>query len=152
MISFLVIILLTIIVVIAIGLTVLLELYLHVLPDAKITNALGLIIGKYVVVFLIFYVGISMIYYIAPAVHKRWSFFSHGSFIATVMILAFTMVFTYYVDHFNSYNKVYGSIGALIGLMLWFNMISLMLLIGYEINACIEVAEKDYYRKTLLRH
>ncbi|HVD98106.1 MAG TPA: YihY/virulence factor BrkB family protein [Cytophagaceae bacterium] len=152
MISFLVIILLTVIVVIAIGITVLLEIYLHYLPDHQLTDTLALVIGKYVVVFLIFYIGISMIYYIAPAVHKRWSFFSHGSFIATIMILAFTMVFSYYVDHFNSYNKVYGSIGALIGLMLWFNMISLMLLIGYEINACIEVAEKDYYRKTLLKH
>jgi membrane protein len=129
-----------------------LELYLHYLPGDKQMDAMGLIIGKYVVVFLIFYIGISMIYYIAPAVHKRWSFFSHGSFIATIMILGFTLLFSYYVDNFNSYNKVYGSIGALIGLMLWFNMISLMLLIGYEINACIEVAEKDYYRKALLKH
>jgi membrane protein len=152
MISFLVIILLTVIINIAIGITVMLELYLHYLPGDKQMDAMGLIIGKYVVVFLIFYIGISMIYYIAPAVHKRWSFFSHGSFIATIMILGFTLLFSYYVDNFNSYNKVYGSIGALIGLMLWFNMISLMLLIGYEINACIEVAEKDYYRKALLKH
>ncbi len=147
MISFLIIILLTIIVVIAIGITVLLSLYIHYLPGEKHI----LVFTKYLVVFLIFYFGISMIYYIAPAVHKRWSFFSHGSFIATVMILAFTYAFSFYVDNFNSYNKVYGSIGALIGLMLWFNMISLMLLIGFEINACIEIAEKDYYKRKLLK-
>lgn len=151
MISFLVIILLIVIIIIAVGITVMMELYLHYLPGDKHMDALGLIMAKYVIVFLIFYIGISMIYYIAPAVHKRWNFFSHGSFIATIMILGFTLLFSYYVDNFNSYNKVYGSIGALIGLMLWFNMISMMLLIGYEINACIEVAEKDYYRKKLLK-
>ena len=152
MISFLIIILLSIIIIIAIGITVLLGLYLHYLPGNKHVDAIGLTIGKYAVVFLIFYFGISMIYYIAPAVYKRWSFFSHGSFIATIMVLVFTYVFSYYVDNFNSYNKVYGSIGALIGLMLWFNMISLMLLIGFEINACIEMAEKEYYNKALLKH
>ena len=136
---------------IAIVITVLLGLYLHFLPGDQKVDAFGLIVGKYAVVFLIFYFGISMIYFIAPAVHKRWSFFSHGSFIATLMVLAFTFLFSYYVDNFNSYNKVYGSIGALIGLMLWFNMISLMLLIGFEINACIEMAEKEYYNKALLK-
>ncbi len=151
LISFLIIVLLTFIIVIAIGITVLMEVYLHYLPSNEHIDVLGLIIGKYLVVFLIFYIGISMIYYIAPAVHKRWSFFSHGSFIATVMILAFTVLFSYYVDNFNSYNKIYGSIGALIGLMLWFNMISLMLLIGYEINAGIEVAGRDYYRKLAMK-
>ncbi len=151
LISFLIIILLSVIILIAIVITVLLGLYLHFLPGDQKVDAFGLIVGKYAVVFLIFYFGISMIYYIAPAVHKRWSFFSHGSFIATLMVLAFTFLFSYYVDNFNSYNKVYGSIGALIGLMLWFNMISLMLLIGFEINACIEMAEKEYYNKALLK-
>lgn len=150
-ISFLIIFLLSIIIIIAIAITVILELYLHYLPGNENTDAFGLVFGKYAVVFLIFYFGISMIYYIAPAVHKRWNFFSHGSFIATLMILAFTFLFSYYVDNFNSYNKVYGSIGALIGLMLWFNMISLMLLIGFEVNACIEMAEKDYYNRVLLK-
>ena len=144
MISFLIIILLIIIVIVAIGITVFLSLYL---PGDKQV----LTFAKYLIVYLIFYFGISIIYYIAPAVHERWNFFSHGSFIATMMVLVFTIVFSYYVDNFNSYNKVYGSIGALIGLMLWFNMMSLMLLIGFEINACIEMAGKDYYKKHYMK-
>lgn len=144
MISFLIIILLTFIITIAIGITIFLSLYL---PERKEV----LEISKYLIVFLIFYFGISMIYYVAPAVHTRWNFFSHGSFVATMMVLAFTFVFSYYVDHFNSYNKIYGSIGALIGLMLWFNMMSIMLLIGFEINACIEMADKDYYRRRYMK-
>jgi membrane protein len=149
MISFLIIFLLMVIIVIAVGVTVLLELYLHYLPGGQRVDAIVLVLAKYMVVFLIFYFGISMIYFIAPAVHKRWSFFSHGSFIATLMVLGFTLAFSYYVNNFNSYNKVYGSIGALIGLMLWYNMISLMLLIGFEINACIEMAGKEYYKKKI---
>jgi membrane protein len=152
LISFLIIVLLIIIIVIAIGFSVLLELYLHYLPVDQRVNELGLVVTKYILVFLIFYIAISMIYYIAPAVHKRWSFFSHGSFIATLMVLGFTFLFSFYVDNFNSYNKVYGSIGALIGLMLWFNMVSLMLLIGFEINACIEVAQKEYYKNKFLKN
>jgi len=147
--SILIILLLTVIILIAIAITIFLELYIHYLPGDHKMIDIWLMIAKYIVVFLIFYLGISMIYYVAPAVQKRWDFFSYGSFIATVMIIGFTLLFSYYVDNFNSYNKVYGSIGALIGLMLWFNIVSLMLLIGFEINACIEISQKDYYKKKL---
>jgi membrane protein len=150
MISLSVILLLTIIIVLAIGVSLLLKYILYTLPLISALQSLGLSVAQYAIIFMIFYVAISSIYYLVPAVQKRWSFFTHGSFIATVMLMIFTVLFSFYIDNFNSYNKIYGSIGALIGLMIWFQMVSLTLLVGFEINACIEMAGKEYYKKKFL--
>lgn len=139
-----------VVIVLFVGTIVFLEIYIHRLPLDERVNSNGLVILKYFLVFMLFYMIISIIYYITPAVKQRWNFFSHGSFIATILIGGFTFLFSYYVDNFNSYNKVYGSIGAIIGLMLWYYATSFMLLLGFEINACIDIAHKEYYRKKLL--
>ena len=96
-------------------------------------------IVKIFILFLVVYFGISSVYYFAPVLHERWAFFSYGSFIASVVILLFTYLFGIYIDNFSSYNKVYGSIGAIIGFMLWLYCISIVLLIGFEINASIDM-------------
>ena len=147
LISLSIILMLSIVLVAAIGINLFMQVYIHYIPVDERIHTGVLYVLKNLAVVSIFYIGLSLIYYFAPAVHKRWSFFSHGSFIATLLILGFTLAFSYYVDHFSSYNKIYGSIGALIGLMLWFYMVSLVLLIGFEINACIEMADKPYYRQ-----
>jgi membrane protein len=85
---------------------------------------------RFVVIFIVFFVAISFIYYFGPAVHYNWSFFSIGSMIATLGILAISYGFSYYITNFGSYNKVYGSIGALIALMIWIQLITLVLLFG----------------------
>ena len=93
---------------------------------------------EYGVFILIFFFTISILYYFAPVTHARWSFFSHGTFIATILCVLTTAGLSFYISKFNSYNKLYGSIGALIGFMLWMQLISLMLLIGFEINTGID--------------
>jgi membrane protein len=47
--------------------------------------------------------------------------------------------FSYFVANFGQYNELYGSIGALIVTLLWFNLICFVLLVGFEINASIAV-------------
>jgi membrane protein len=89
---------------------------------------------EYGVFILIFFFTISILYYFAPVTHAKWSFFSHGTFIATILCVLTTAGLSYYISKFGSYNKLYGSIGALLGFMLWMQLISLMLLIGFEIN------------------
>ncbi|MCS6823728.1 MAG: YihY/virulence factor BrkB family protein [Cytophagaceae bacterium] len=147
--SFVIIFIVSLIVIVGIGANVIVELYLRANDYHKTLIGDFFVYMKNAFVFLILYVAVSIIYYIAPALHTRWSFFSHGSFFATLLIAAFTWIFAYYVDNFNSYNKVYGSIGTLIALMLWFYGVSFMLLLGYEINACIDLANEPYYRKKL---
>ncbi len=97
---------------------------------------------RFVVIFIVFFVAISFIYYFGPAVHYNWSFFSIGSLIATLTILAISYGFSFYITNFGSYNKVYGSIGALIALMIWIQLITLVLLFGYEINASLHYGQK----------
>lgn len=98
---------------------------------------------QYSVTFALFFVAISIIYYWGPAIHKRWRFFSTGSIIAAVLCILVTHFFSYYISNFASYNRLYGSIGTLIGLMLWFFLLSFLILLGFEINACIDEAKRD---------
>jgi membrane protein len=102
-----------------------------------------LIMSRLLLIFMIFFFAISLIYYLAPTVKVRWSFFSIGSLIASLLCLIFTTGFFYYINNFNSYNKVYGSIGAIIGVMMWFYFISIVLLIGFETNASIDMATHE---------
>jgi membrane protein len=102
-----------------------------------------LIVSRLMLIFMIFFFAISLIYYLAPTVIVRWSFFSVGSVIAAFLSLLFTTGFFYYINNFNSYNKVYGSIGAIIGVMMWFYFISVVLLIGFETNASIDLARHE---------
>jgi membrane protein len=111
-----------------------------------------LLILRHGVIFAVFFIAISLIYYFGPAVHYNWSFFSVGSFLATLGCLFITYGFFYYVSHFASYNKVYGSIGALIALMVWMQLLTSMLLFGYEINASLHYGRKveaiELHRRT----
>lgn len=95
---------------------------------------------RFVVIFIVFFLAISFIYYFGPAVHYNWSFFSIGSLIATILCIAVSYGFSYYVTNFATYNKLYGSLGVLIALMVWQEILSIVLLVGYEINASIHQA------------
>ncbi len=102
-------------------------------------------IGRYGGIFLIFFFGICVIYYFAPAVHKKLKFFNLGAFIASFLGIIATNLFSFYVINFNSYNKLYGSIGTLIALMVWLYLIALILILGFEIN--IAVRDALYFYK-----
>lgn len=97
---------------------------------------------RFIVIFIVFFFAISFIYYFGPAVHYNWRFFSIGSWVATLACLAVSYGFSYYVTNFGSYNKVYGSIGALIALMIWIQLLTVVLLFGYEINASLHYGMK----------
>lgn len=92
---------------------------------------------RFLVIFIVFFLAISFIYYFGPAVHYNWSFFSIGSFLATLGSLGISYGFSFYITNFGTYNKVYGSIGVLIALMIWVQLITVVLLFGYEINASL---------------
>jgi len=97
---------------------------------------------RFVVIFIVFFIAVSCIYYFGPAVHYNWRFFSIGSFLATLACLGISYGFSFYVTNFGAYNKVYGSIGALIALMIWIQLLTLVLLFGYEINASLHYGTK----------
>lgn len=104
---------------------------------------------SYVVVFLVFFITVSVIYYFAPTMPKRWKFFNAGSIIASILSILITNLFSYYLSNFASYNRLYGAIGTLIALMVWFYLIALILIVGFDINASIQESKVHENRKTM---
>tara|TARA_R110002012_G_scaffold296032_2_gene492993 strand:+ start:46440 stop:47345 length:906 start_codon:yes stop_codon:yes gene_type:complete len=102
---------------------------------------------RFLVIFFLFQIAISVIYYWAPAIHKRWHFFNPGSILATFLSLAASFGFSFYVNNFGTYNKLYGSIGALIAIMIWFSFLSLFLIIGLELNVSLEKAKENKFHR-----
>jgi len=95
---------------------------------------------KFLVLFILFLIAFSSIYYFGPALHNKWKFISIGSVIATLLSILVSFLFSFYITNFGTYNKIYGSIGAMIALMVWIYMVSVILLVGYEINSSIDQA------------
>ena len=104
--------------------------------------------GPHHFTFLFFH---SFIYRWAPAVHKKWKFFSPGAIVGTFLMIVFTIGFSYYVSNFSHYNELYGSISAILILMLLIYFNSLVLLIGFELNVSINSLkhEVDERKKNL---
>lgn len=97
-----------------------------------------------VIIGLVFY-GIALTYKYAPSITKRWKLISPGSLLATFLTLATTLVFSYWVTLFanSNYNRIYGSIGTVLILMLLIYINSLILLIGFELNVSITYLTRE---------
>jgi len=120
------------------------KLGIKMLFEAGVVKAYGTIvmlqIGKWMIIFFLSFFAISFLYYLAPARKTKWRFFSPGSFMASLLAILASLLFSYFVNHFAPFNRFYGSIGTLIALMLWMNFSALALLIGFELNASIRDA------------
>lgn len=103
-------------------------------------------VARWVVQVLLAFLMMSLLYYFAPAASKRWEWISPGSLVAVVLWILISAAFSLYVQNFGSYSKTYGSLGAVIILMLWFQYTGLSILIGGEINAQIEKAARERAR------
>lgn len=104
-------------------------------------NYFALQVIRYGVLFAVLFLAVSVIYYVAPSIHKRWKFLNYGSITASILIIFATNLFSYYISNFMSYNKLYGSIGTIIALMVWLYLIALILIIGFEINVSLDHAK-----------
>lgn len=85
-----------------------------------------------------------LIYYFAPDVKdSSWHWVTPGAFIGVALWLLVSFGFSLYLSYFNSYSSTYGSLGAVIILMLWFYLTGAAILIGGEINSEIENAAAE---------
>ncbi len=94
---------------------------------------------RWVLVFVFYYIGIGIIYRFGPAMKQKLKIFSAGATMATVLSVISSIGFSLYVENFFRYNTIYGSIGALILILVWLQINSFIILIGYELNASIAV-------------
>ena len=93
--------------------------------------------GRFAIFIFIFILGISIFYYFGTKEGRKSRFFSPGAFFTTILIILTTYLFSIYVENFSAYNKLYGSIGALLILMLYIWLNSNILLLGFELNGTI---------------
>ncbi len=105
---------------------------------------------RWVVIIPLFYFTIAFIYKHAPAIDEKWKLISPGTTLATTLMILLTFIFSFWVNKFGTYNKVYGSIGTILILMIVIYFNALILLIGFELNVSIHTLQENAaYRKKL---
>jgi membrane protein len=104
--------------------------------------------GKLLVLLAMLVIAFSITYYLAPAKRGSIPFFSPGAIFGSAFAIIALQVFAFLIDNFGQQNKLYGSLGTVIVIMIWVNLITLIILIGFELNASIYDASKVQSQKS----
>lgn len=95
--------------------------------------------GKWPVLVIVVVTVIDWLYYIAPNVRPpSWRWLTPGAALAVTAWFATSLGFGYYVANFGSYNKTYGTLGAIVIFLIWLWLTNIALLLGIELNSEIE--------------
>jgi membrane protein len=92
---------------------------------------------RWIFIILLVFFSVSFIYRHAPALLVKWPFVTPGSVFATSLMILATALVTFWVNNFNNYNKLYGSISAVFILMSLIYVNALVVLIGFELNVTL---------------
>ena len=117
------------------------HLGIHLLP-------IVLDIIRWPILLLAVILAAALLYYFTPNVRQEWRWLTPGSVFAVFGWIASSLLFAFYVNNFGSYNKTYGSIGAVIILLTWMYLGGLVLLVGGQINSVIKHAAEGIDKKT----
>src|SRR5919205_3981506 len=123
-----------------------LVLYGHDLADAVAGRfglgeafALAWKVLQWPIVLAFVLLAFALIYYFAPDSHRQdWKWITPGAIVGVALWLLISFAFKTYLEFFNSYSATYGSLGAVIILMLWFYFTGIAILVGGEMNSEIE--------------
>lgn len=96
------------------------------------------VVFRWAVILLALLLGFAIIYRYGPDVEQKFSFITPGSILGVTLLIVVSLGFANYTSHFANYSATYGSIGAVIILMLWLYIAGLVILVGSEINALVE--------------
>jgi membrane protein len=109
----------------------------------------GIIGDKGIIPFLSFgqwFISISFIYCIITILYnsgmnmrirKNWKFLNTGSIFTTLLLIVTSFGFSYFLENFAQFNKLYGSLGTLMVILIWLNLNMVILLVGFDLNALI---------------
>lgn len=98
---------------------------------------------RYVLFLVLIYLIIAILYYFGTKESRQYRFFSIGALITTLLFMLTTFLFGVYIDNFSTYNELYGSIGALLIMMLYIWLNSNLLLLGFELNVTIDKLKRE---------
>lgn len=99
-------------------------------------------VAKYIFFIIMVYLATATLYYFGTKEGRDSNFFSVGALFTTILIILTSYLFGVYIENFSQYNKLYGSIGALLILMFYLWLNANILLLGYELNASINKLRK----------
>lgn len=102
---------------------------------------------RIIIILSLFFFSTSFIYYLAPARKGRFRFITPGATLATFLMVIASYGFSFFVNNFGQFNKLYGSIGTIIVVLIWIYIMSFALILGFELNASIierKRLEEDY--------
>jgi membrane protein len=105
------------------------------------------VIFRWLIIVVALLLGFAMIYYYAPSVEQKFLFITPGSVFGVILIIIASLGFVFYTSNFDDYTTTYGSIGAMIILMIWLYIVGLVILVGSEINALLEHYDSKGKRK-----
>lgn len=129
----------------AIGIAIAMIVAVGVVPAAlallKVEDLSGTVIAllRWPVLLILVAAGISLLYRFGPSRERaKWRWITWGGGLATLVWIAASAGFSYYLQNFADYNATYGSLGAVVGLMLWIWISVVILIVGAEVNAEME--------------
>ncbi len=146
--AFLVIILFFLIT-IAVGLILFGRMAINLLVEFDLINknftVIILRLSKWIVVVGLIYFALSFLYWLGPSRKMKWKFYSAGSTLSSILMISTSLVFSYIMNNFSQFNKLFGSISTFMIILLWIYLNSIALLIGFELNASIKNAKLVMY-------
>ena len=101
----------------------------------------------YLLGLLLLLVGLQLIYYLGPNIEQRWRWLTPGAVFAVVSLVLASLAFSLYLRVAPNYSATYGSLGAVIVLLLWLYLMGIAVLIGGEINSEIRQEANQAVRK-----
>jgi membrane protein len=96
--------------------------------------------GPWLIMFFMMLAWLSLLYTIGPPHKVKFRYFSPGSIFSSLFFILLSVGFNFFVNQFASYNKIYGVLGVILVFFMWIYYVSVILLIGFEINASLYIA------------
>ena len=104
---------------------------------------LWLNVVRWILSLLLVYFSVSILYNFGNPDTDRWRTLTPGATMATILIVIISIVFSWIITYLDSYNRLYGSIGTFLALLVWVNANSSVLLLGFEFNASVHKARNQ---------
>lgn len=98
---------------------------------------------RWLLVFASLYILISLLYYVVPAKKTYYRIFSAGSSVATILIILILSLIDFYFSSFADYTFIFGSMGAILAVLMWVYLNSVAVLVGFDLNVSIAKAKTE---------
>ena len=139
MVSLVISIVLALLLLITVGVIILIEFFIKSLNEQGMVNDTNFWLSsiQFVILIGMMFIGISLLYYFGTREGRKTSFFSPGTILTIILFLLNFKIFQIYIEKFAQYNQLYGSIGTVLVIMLFIWLNSIILLLGFELNASL---------------